>query len=353
MTTPPATPSATTGTTVTVPISVMAPANTEVAAAEACRWDGLHFGKCTFILEEMESWLDSVRANLYTRKASFLLTGSLPGDENLQTMCLLALKAALPAAKRPMYQSYNNFTTAFQALVKNCESAKKSAALTKQVELINLIMHSSETLVSYLDRAAALWGALQGSSQAIDEESALHHAFRGLNSAHSWFLALATASQAVTFAAASDLALQHANSRVAINPEVQHFSGRKSNDFRNGGGRGRHERRRSSYHGNRPHCSKCNRHHFQHENCHQRRPHPSQGRGRGASGTQPQQGSFHHTIGNIEFNTAEAHQSEGVELSLCVDSGATHVITPDRGALSNYSEKSILRCSYATPLLAL
>lgn len=177
-----------------------------VTAAEACRWDGLHFGKCSFKLEDMESWLDSARAHLYTRKAAFMLKGRQPGDENLQTMCLFALKAALPAAKRPLYSSYDNFTAAFDALVENCESAKKAAALNKQAELTNMSMLSSETLVAYLDRAAALWGALQGSPQAFDEDSALQHALRGLNTAHSWFLALAAASQVASFVTASNLA---------------------------------------------------------------------------------------------------------------------------------------------------
>jgi hypothetical protein len=130
-----------------------------VPAAENCRWDGLHFGTCTFQLEEMGSWLDSVRAHMYTRKAAFMLTERKPGDDNLQNMCLLALKAALPAAKRPLFQSYDKFTAAFKALVQNSESARKAAALNKQAELVNMSMKSSETLVSYFDRAASLWGA--------------------------------------------------------------------------------------------------------------------------------------------------------------------------------------------------
>jgi hypothetical protein len=98
-----ATPATTTTTTTTTGTQAVIPtpaavSSSPVAAAEACRWDGLQFEKCTFKLEDMESWLDSVRAQLYTRKAAFLLSGQVPGDDNLQIMCLLSLKASLPAA---------------------------------------------------------------------------------------------------------------------------------------------------------------------------------------------------------------------------------------------------------------
>jgi hypothetical protein len=72
-----------------------------IEASDKCRWDRLHFGKCTFTTDDMPSWPDSIRAQLYTRKSSFLLKSRVPGDDHLQEMCLFALKAALPAAKRP------------------------------------------------------------------------------------------------------------------------------------------------------------------------------------------------------------------------------------------------------------
>jgi hypothetical protein len=88
-----------------------------VAAAEACRWDTLCFGSCSFKLEEMQLWLDSVRAQLFTRKASFMPSCRVAADENLQQMCLLALKAALPVSKRPTFEHYTCFTDTFKALV--------------------------------------------------------------------------------------------------------------------------------------------------------------------------------------------------------------------------------------------
>lgn len=181
------------------------PGPTEVEIAEACRWDSLAFGKCTFKLGEMDSWLDAVRTQLYTRKAAFMLDGPRKtGDAHLQTMCLLALKASLPTSKRPQFESYKDFTSAFKALVAQCKSATDAAALTKQSELTNIYMKSSEALTAYIDRASELWGSLVGSSQAIQEESAIMHTLRGLQASHSWFLALCTASQVTTFTTAAE-----------------------------------------------------------------------------------------------------------------------------------------------------
>jgi transposase InsO family protein len=306
-----------------------------VAAAEACRWDGMQFGTCNFKLEDMESWLDSVRAQLYTRKASFLLSGQIPGDDNLQTMCLLALKASLPAAKRPLFSSYQTFSDAFEALVEHCSSAKQSAALQKQSELTNLTMLASETLVSYLDRASALWGSLQGSAQAIDEASAVQHTLRGLHAVHGWFVGLVTGSNAKTFVKVSNLAMQHASSRVASSPEMQFFPhGGRGRSVRGRGDRGRHSR---GYHGKRPFCPKCSHHHFETEKCHRRNDgNPDQQRNSASAGNR--QRPNHTTVGHLEFCNAEICTSEAVALSLCVDSGATHVVTPHRTFLSNYSE---------------
>jgi hypothetical protein len=205
-----------------ISVTLTAPTDADrIAAAEKCRWDTLNFSKCSFKLDEMPSWLDLVRTQLYTRKAAFLLTQRIPGDDLLQEMCLLALKSALPAAKRSSFGSSHSFTEAFQALVKNCEAAHKAAAISKQAELINLRMHSSETLSTYIDRASTLWGALVGSPQAIDESSAIEHMLRGLSSSSAWFLALATASSVATFATASELAMRHSSARVADSPEMQ------------------------------------------------------------------------------------------------------------------------------------
>lgn len=321
---------------------------TAVEKAEACRWDGLSFGKCTFKIGEMDSWLDTVRTQLYTRKAAFMLSGRKSGDDHLQTMCLLALKASLPTSKRPQFDSYKSFTDAFKALEAQCKSATDAAALTKQAELTNICMKSSETLTSYIDRGSELWGSLVGSSQEIQEESAIMHTLRGLNSSHSWFLALCTASLVKTFSTATELAMRHATSRVATSPEMNYSSQVH----------GRHKGR--GYRGQRPHCSTCNRHHFQHEPCrgprrfpqpnHAPRP-PVAGRGNGRrGGANCGRGPFQHTIGNaefctVEFNTVasaiECHScSDEATLSLCVDSGATHVVTPDASFLSNYQALS-------------
>jgi hypothetical protein len=137
------------------------PATTSVVdAADKCRWDTLNFPKCNFKLDDFASWLDSVRAQLCTRKASFLLKQRETGDDHLQEMCLLALKSSLPIAKRPTFASYQNFTDAFKALEQHYEAARRAAALSKQSELTNMFMQASETVASYIDRAAALWGAL-------------------------------------------------------------------------------------------------------------------------------------------------------------------------------------------------
>jgi hypothetical protein len=155
----------------------------------------LNFPKCNFKVDDFASWLDSVRVQLLTRKVSFLLKKREPGDDHLQEMCFLALKSALPIAKRPTFSSYDNFTDAFKALEQHYEAARLAAALSKQSELTNLSMQASDTVVSNFDRAAALWGAFQGSPQAIDEQCAVEHALRGLSSPHAWFLALATHRQ--------------------------------------------------------------------------------------------------------------------------------------------------------------
>jgi hypothetical protein len=123
-----------------------------VAAAEACRWDTLRFGSCSFKLEEIQSWLDSVRAQLFTRKASVMPSCRAAGDKNFQHMCLLALKAALPVCKRPSFEHYTCFTDTFKALVRTCDAVKRATALSKQAQLTNISMKSSESLVSYLDR---------------------------------------------------------------------------------------------------------------------------------------------------------------------------------------------------------
>jgi hypothetical protein len=93
-------------TTSTVPPGSAVPDAEGIAAAEKCRWDNLNFGKCSCKLDEMPSWLDLVRTQLCTRKAAILLTESITGDETLQEMCLLALKAALPVAKRASFGSF-------------------------------------------------------------------------------------------------------------------------------------------------------------------------------------------------------------------------------------------------------
>jgi hypothetical protein len=329
----------------TPPASAPAPATTLsdahlVAAAEACRWDTLRFGSCSFKLEEMQPWLDSVRARLFTRKASFMLSRRAAGDENLQQMCLLALKAALPVSKRSSFEHYTCFTDTFKALVSTCDAVKRATALSKQAQLTNISMKSSESLVSYLDRASVLWGSLLGSPQQIEESCAVDHTLRGLPSAHAWFLALATASDITTFFAASELAMRHSTSRVADTPEMHHFQGRG----RGGYGRRSNPRQRG-YQGNRPQCSQCQRHHFPHERCHPR------GSGRGPAHPPgprtshnapcPTTSSYHHTVGNAESCSAEFLHTEtnsvaaaGVEL--CVDSGSTHVVTPDASCLSDY-----------------
>jgi hypothetical protein len=190
-------------TTSTVPPGSAIPDAKRIAAAEICRWDTLNFGKCSFQLDEMPSWLNLVGTQLYTRKAAFLLSERVTGDDTLQEMCLLALKAFLPVAKRASFGSFKSFTETFQALVKTSEAANRAAAIFKQAELTNLSTRSSETLTAYIDRASALWGALVGSTQAIDESCAIEHTLRGLLSSHALFLALATASSVATFAAAS------------------------------------------------------------------------------------------------------------------------------------------------------
>jgi hypothetical protein len=147
-----------------------APSATDVVdQADRCRWDTLHFPKFNFKLDDFASWLDSIRTQLYTRKASFMLSGRVSGDDHLQEMCLLALKAALPAAKRPTFSSYKSFTDAFKALEQHYAAARKAASLSMQSALTNMVMQSSETLPAYLDRAAALWGALVDSPHEIHE----------------------------------------------------------------------------------------------------------------------------------------------------------------------------------------
>jgi hypothetical protein len=47
---------------------------------------------------------------------------------------------------------------------------------------------------------------------------------------------------------------------------------------------------------------------------------------------------YHYAVGNIEYCNAEVSASEAVAMSLCIDSGATHVVTPQRYLLSNYAE---------------
>lgn len=76
--------------------------------------------------------------------------------------------------------------------------------------------------------------------------------------------------------------------------------------FGRGTGRGTGQ---GGYHGKRPNCSKCNRHHFPHEQC---RATPTHATGRGhdagrapGTGQTPASGhgrAFHHSIGNLEFN---------------------------------------------------
>jgi hypothetical protein len=311
-----------------------------IEAADKCRWDTLHFGKRTFTIDDMPSWLDSIRAQLYTRKSSFLLKSRVSGDDHLQEMCLFALKAALPASKRPTFSTFTSSYDAFKALEKNSEAARRAAALSKQSELTNMSIRSSETIISYLDRAACLWGPLSGSPQAIDESCAVEHALRGLSHAHAWFLALATGSSIQTFSDASELAIRHSSSRVADTPETQHsqhYRGRAR------GGYGR-RRARGSYRGNRPHCSTCGKHHFKHEQCHKpvtprtnmRTNRPRASQYPPGSSRQTQGDRFHHTVQNVEFCNTEVAGAEGIPLSLCVDSGTTHVITPDAALLSSH-----------------
>jgi hypothetical protein len=108
-------------------------------------------------------------------------------------------------------------------------------------------IRSSQTIVSYLDHAAFLWGALSGSPQAIDESCAVEHALRGLSHAHACFLALATSSSIQTFTDASELAVRHSSSRVADTPETHHSQHHRVR-ARGGYGRGR---ARGSYRENR------------------------------------------------------------------------------------------------------
>lgn len=197
-----------------------------VAAAEKCRWDTMNFAKFTFKLYDFASWLASIRAQLLTRKAAFLLQSPRqPGNDHLQQMCLFALKAALPVAKRPTFSTYTTFTEAFQALEAHYDTTLRDASIFKQSELTNLSTSASETITAYLDRAAALWGSLVGSPEAIDEACAGEHALCGLPSPHASFLALAASSNVSSFAAASQLALRHSTARIADSPEIHYFHG--------------------------------------------------------------------------------------------------------------------------------
>ena len=162
--------------------------------------------------------------------------------------------------------------------------------------------------------------------------------------AHAWFIALAEACKYDKFEVLCHEALKRQSSRAAMGPsaEMQHMYGR-------GDGRGHSRFQRDT--GPKKNCPRCNRQHpARFQMCKacavaERQAHTAGGAGRhagrraggpetsrGTGAGRGNGGPFNQNIQHIELQGCTAD----VELSLCVDSGTTHVVTPSASELSNY-----------------
>ncbi len=170
-----------------------------------------------------------VRTQLWTRKAQFMLNHPLPGDDALQEMLLLALRAALQPIHVNRIRGKECFTDAFAVLVQAHGAARRAICLSNERNLTVIAMQPDERRRVYFDRANALWGWLVGTPQAVDEATAVDHALNGLSAAHAWFHGLSQSCQFSTFAEIRHEALRKQHARAAAGS-----SGRSCSIFKAG-----------------------------------------------------------------------------------------------------------------------
>jgi hypothetical protein len=213
-------------------------------------------------------------------------------------------------------------------LVRQFVLLRRSDVVRIQSELVNIEQQPGESVLKYVDRVESLWQELDGTSLTVPEPFAVDHMRRGLSPEHGPLFALFASSAVDSFEDVRDIVLRNKDARVS-----RQAAGRVSDSdvlqqlqqlqLQHAQLQSRREKKKDLV----PRCKQCKRHH----------------RGECRNRKQPPVGRLQHTIGNAEASTVEISSSEvcnvqgGIRLSICADSGATNVVTPDRAAISNYT----------------